>query len=86
VENISYANNLYSLRADHVMRQAAVPLYTDTIGDVFMHKEGAGWLRRYDGQWRPVDDPGQQARLNNIEAQRQRSLMRQRNFLRQRGG
>jgi hypothetical protein len=86
VENISYVNNLYNLRPDHVTRQTAVPLYTDTIGDVFMHKEGAGWMRREDGQWSPVDDPGQQARLNSIEAWRQRSLMRQRNFLRRRGG
>jgi len=86
VENISYVNNLYNLRPDHVIRQAAVSLYTDTIGDVFMHKETSGWMRRDDEQWKPVDDPGQKARLNIIEAQRQRSIMRQRNFLRQRGG
>ncbi|HVV06191.1 MAG TPA: hypothetical protein VHC96_18295 [Puia sp.] len=86
VENISYINNLYSLRPDHVTRQAAVPLYTDSLGEVFMHKEGAGWMRREGGQWTPVDNPGQQARLSSIEAWQQRSLMRQRNFLRQRGG
>jgi len=85
VENISYVNNLYNFRSDHLTRQAAVSMYTDTIGDVFMHKEASGWMWRSDGQWKPVDDPGQKARLDAIDAQRQRSIMRQRNFLRQRG-
>ncbi|HVU57943.1 MAG TPA: hypothetical protein VHD83_22935 [Puia sp.] len=84
VENISYGNSLYHLRPDHVTRQAAVSLYTDTIGDVFTHKAD-GWMRREDGQWKAVDDAGQKARLDLIERQRQRSVMRQRNFLRQKG-
>ena len=85
-ENVSYGNNLYNLRSDHVIRHTNVLLYTDTLGDVFEHNETAGWMQRVEGQWKPVDDQAQKARLDKFEALQQRSAMRQRNFLRQRGG
>jgi hypothetical protein len=84
VENITYSNNLYNLRPDHVTRQSAAPLYTDTIGDVFAAKDSS-WVRWEEGQWKVVRNPEQKARLDSIQALQQRSAMRQRNFLRQKG-
>ncbi|MDO6429504.1 hypothetical protein Q4E93_02815 [Flavitalea sp. BT771] len=83
-ENITYVNNLYRYRPDRISRPPAAPFYTDTIGDVFTHRDG-GWWRHEEGKWQLATDPHQISTLNTIEMHRKRSGMRIRNFLRQRG-
>lgn len=84
-ENISYSNNIYSMRTDRITRPEPDPFYTDTVGDVFMRRQTSGWLHYEQGQWRRIPSSPQATVLDTLEMQRKRGEMRIRNFIRQKG-
>jgi hypothetical protein len=76
----NYDNNIYRIRQGVVDRETPASLTTDRDGNIYRRNAQGGWEQRQEGAWRAVNDGRARANLETQERQRDRGLMRSRNF------